>query len=129
MNSNTTPNAYAFTSRYGEARSLSPLGVQSDGTRAYIIEGESRYVRGGEGMIDFEGGPFVSTDSFVNPDNTEAPAYLVRQIGAFPCIGAKEVVVEAQWLSRENAAHALGLPTEMLDPLCKRSFALVKTRA
>jgi hypothetical protein len=102
--------------------------VQTDGTRAYIIEGESHYVRGGEGMIDFEGGPFVSTESFLNPDGTAAPAYLVQQIGAFPCLGADEVVVEAQWLSRENAAYALGVPTELLDPLRQRSFALVKTR-
>jgi hypothetical protein len=122
---NTTPTAYSFTSRYGAARSLSPLGLQTDGTRAYIIEGESRYVRGGEGMIDFEGGPFVSNGAcFGGPDPT-----LAEQIGAFPCIGADEVVVEAQWLSRASAAHALGLPTELLDPLQKRSFALVKTRS
>ena len=128
MTFKSTPSAYSFASRYGDARSLSPLGEQGDGTRAYIIEGESHYVRGGEGMIDFEGGPFVSTDSFLNADDTEAPAYLVQQIGAFPCIGANEVVVGAQWLSRENAAHALGLDPVLLDPLGKRSFALIKTR-
>ena len=124
MNTNATPSAYSFASRYGAARSLSPLGEQGDGTRAYIIEGESRYVRGGEGMIDFEGGPFVSNGAcFGGPDPT-----LVEQIGAFPCIGADEVVVAAQWLSREHAAHALGLDPVLVDPLGKRSFALVKTR-
>jgi len=128
MTFKSTPPAYSFASRYGDARSLSPLGEQGDGTRAYIIEGESHYVRGGEGMIDFEGGPFVSTDSFLNADDTEAPAYLVQQIGAFPCIGANEVVVGAQWLSREHAAHALGLDPVLMDPLRKRSFALIKTR-
>jgi hypothetical protein len=128
MTFKSPPSAYSFASRYGDARSLSPLGEQGDGTRAYIIEGESRYVRGGEGMIDFEGGPFVSTDSFLNTDDTEAPAYLVQQIGTFPCIGANEVVVGAQWLSRENAAHALGLDPVLVDPLGKRSFALITTR-
>ena len=124
MTFKSTPSAYSFASRYGDARSLSPLGEQSDGTRAYIIEGESRYVRGGEGMIDFEGGPFVSNGAcFGGPDPT-----LVEQIGAFPCIGADEVVVDARWLSREDAAHALLLPTALLDPLRQRSYALVKTR-
>jgi hypothetical protein len=98
--------------------------VQRDGTRAYIIEGESHYVRGGEGMIDFEGGPFVCNGACTGGDD---PLF-VDAVGALPCIGADEVVVEAQWLSRENAAYALGVPTELLDPLRQRSFALVKTR-
>jgi len=122
--SNSTPNAYTLSSRYGVARSLSPLGEQSDGTRAYIIEGESRYVRGGEGMIDFEGGPFVCNGAVIGGEDP-----LFRDaVGDLPCIGADEVVVDARWLSREDAAHALLLPTALLDPLRQRSYALVKTR-
>ena len=120
----TTPTAYSFVSRYGVARSLSPLGRQGDGCNGYIIEGESRYVRGGEGMIDFEGGPFVSNGKcYGGPDPT-----LAEQIGDFPCVSPSEVVVDAQWLSREQAAHALCVPSELLDPLRQRSFALIRTR-
>ena len=39
-----------------------------------------------------------------------------------------EIVVGAQWMSREDAAHALCEPLQFLDPQSKRSFALITTR-
>lgn len=122
-----TPTAYTTSSRYGATRSLSPLGAQSDGTRQYILWGESRYVRGGHGMIDFEGGPFVSTGEFLDSENPQ-PVRLVDCVGQIPCVGAEEIVIGAQWIDRDHAAHALGEPVELLDPQRKRSFALITTR-
>ena len=109
MTFESTPPAYSFASRYGDARSLSPLGEQGDGTRAYIIEGESRYVRGGEGMIDFEGGPFIHTGKFINPESPQ-PVYLVECLGAFPCIGADEIIVGVEWVDGESAARLRRAP-------------------
>ena len=123
----TTPTAYITSSRYGATRSLSPLGAQSDGTRQYILWGRSHYVRGGDGMIDFEGGPFVSTGAFLDPDSPQ-PVRLVDCVGALPCLDGSEIVIGAQWVSRENAAHALHEPVEHLDPQSNRSFALITTR-
>jgi hypothetical protein len=68
MTQHTPPTAYSISARYGLHRSLSPLGLQADGCRHYILWGYSVYTRGGHGMIDFEGGPFVSTGEFLNPD-------------------------------------------------------------
>lgn len=123
----TTPTAYTTSSRYGVVRSLSPLGEQPDGTRQYILWGRSHYVRGGDGMIDFEGGPFVSTGAFLDPDSPQ-PVRLVDCVGALPCLDGSEIVIGAQWVSRENAAHALHEPVELLDPQSNRSFALITTR-
>lgn len=119
-----SPQAYAFRSRYGSLRSLSPLGTAPDGTRSYIIEGESRYVRGGHGMIDFEGGPFVCTGEFINPDSPD-PIPLVEAVGAFPCIGADEIVVEARWIDADDAAHALHILPKRDKNYC---YAYIKTR-
>lgn len=127
MTAESTPTAYTTSSRYGVTRSLSPLGAQPDGTRQYILWGESRYVRGGHGMIDFEGGPFVSTGEFLDPENPQ-PVRLVDCIGQIPCVDRDEIVIAAQWLDRARAAHALCEPVEHLDPQCKRSFALITTR-
>ena len=127
MTAESVPTAYTTSSRYGVTRSLSPLGAQPDGTRQYILWGESHYVRGGHGMIDFEGGPFVSTGEFLDPDNPQ-PVHLVDCVGAVPCVGGDEIVIGAQWLDRARAAHALCEPVEHLDPQCKRSFALITTR-
>jgi hypothetical protein len=127
MTAESVPTAYTTSSRYGVARSLSPLPRRDDGTQVFILWGESYYVRGGDGMIDFEGGPFVSTGEFVNPDNPE-PVYLVDCVGALPCLDGREIVIGAQWMSREDAAHALCEPIELLDPQSKRSFALITTR-
>ena len=127
MTHNTTPTAYTTSSRYGVPRSLSPLRSREDGARQFVLWGESRYVRGGDGMIDFEGGPFVSTGEFLNPDHPE-PVYLVDCVGALPCLDGGEIVIGAQWMSREDAAHALCEPLQFLDPQSKRSFALITTR-
>lgn len=126
MSNRTTPTAYTISARYGLHRSLSPLGLQQDGCRHYILWGESRYVRGGDGMIDFEGGPFVSTGEFLNPDAPQ-PVYLVDCIGTLPCVGVEEVVVEARWMEPADAAYALGESVEFLNPHGNRSFALIKT--
>lgn len=127
MTAESTPTAYTTSSRYGVPRSLSPLRSRGDGVQQFVLWGESHYVRGGDGMIDFEGGPFVSTGEFVNPDNPE-PVRLVDCVGALPCLDGGEIVVGAQWMSREDAAHALCEPIEFLDPQSKRSFALITTR-
>ena len=127
MTAESVPTAYTTSSRYGVARSLSPLPRRDDGTQQFVLWGESRYVRGGDGMIDFEGGPFVSTAEFVNPDHPE-PVYLVDCVGALPCLDGSEIVVGAQWMSREDAAHSLCEPLQFLDPQSKRSFALINTR-
>lgn len=127
MTADSVPTAYTTSSRYGVTRSLSPLRSREDGVQQFVLWGESRYVRGGDGMIDFEGGPFVSTAEFVNPDHPE-PVYLVDCVGALPCLDGSEIVIGAQWVSRENAAHALREPIELLDPQSKRSFALITTR-
>ena len=127
MTAESAPTAYTTSSRYGVARSLSPLPRRDDGTQAFILWGESHYVRGGDGMIDFEGGPFVSTAEFVNSDNPE-PVRLVDCVGALPCLDGREIVIGAQWVSREDAAHALSEPLQLLDPHSKRSFALITTR-
>ena len=127
MTAESAPTAYTTSSRYGVSRSLSPLPRRDDGTQAFILWGESHYVRGGDGMIDFEGGPFVSTGEFVNPDHPE-PVRLVDCVGALPCLDGSEIVIGAQWVSREDAAHALSEPLQLLDPHSKRSFALITTR-
>lgn len=44
-------------SRYGEKRTATMLS-EENGHATFHIHGVSRYVRGGEGMFDFEGGPF-----------------------------------------------------------------------
>lgn len=124
---NSTPNAYTTSSRYGVSRSLSPLGEQPDGTRQYILWGRSHYVRGGHGMIDFEGGPFVTTGEFLDPNNPQ-PVRFVDCVGALPCVDEGEIVIGAQWLDSTKAAHALCEPLSLLDPEGKRSFALITTR-
>jgi len=96
--------SYTFRSRYGVLRSLSPCGWGDDGYRHYIVDGVSAYVRGGEGMIDFEGGPFVHTGEFINPESPQ-PVYLVECLGAFPCIGADEIIVGVEWVDGESAAR------------------------
>ena len=126
MTQHTPPTAYSISARYGLHRSLSPLGLQQDGCRHYILWGESIYTRGGHGRIDFEGGPFVSTGEFLNPDAPQ-PVYLVDCIGVLPCVGANEVVVEARWMEPADAAYALGESVEFLNPHGNRAFALVKT--
>jgi hypothetical protein len=68
------------------------------------VDGASAYVRGGEGMIDFEGGPFVHTGEFINPESPQ-PVYLVECLGAFPCIGADEIIVGVEWVDGETAAR------------------------
>ena len=125
MTAESTPTAYTTSSRYGATRSLSPLGAQPDGTRQYILWGESRYVRGGHGMIDFEGGPFVCTGEFINPDSPD-PIPLVEAVGAFPCIDPAEIVVGAQWMDAEDAAHAL----KLMRPNANKNYyyALITTK-
>jgi hypothetical protein len=49
---------FEFNSRYGQ-----PRLVYRNGPFEYLIEGESSFIRVGEEFIDFEGGPFISTDS------------------------------------------------------------------
>lgn len=127
MSNRTTPTAYTISARYGLNRSLSPLPRRGDGTQAFVLWGESRYVRGGDGMIDFEGGPFVSTGEFLDPDAPQ-PVYLVDCIGTLPCLDGGEIVIGAQWMEREDAAHALSEPLDHIDPERKRSFALVTVR-
>lgn len=128
MTSHTPPRSYTLSARYGLQRSLSPLGPQPDGTRHYILWGESRYVRGGFGMIDFEGGPFVSTGEFIDPADPQ-PVRFVDCIGDLPCVGADEMVVEARWLDAADAAYALGEDTAFVNPQGNKCFALIKTRA
>lgn len=43
-----------INSRYGDTRNVYEI---SDGV--YAVVGKSRYVRGAEGMVDFEGGPYI----------------------------------------------------------------------
>jgi hypothetical protein len=52
-------NNYTFTfgSRYGDKRTATMI-EQENGQATFHVHGESHYVRGGEGMYDFEGGPF-----------------------------------------------------------------------
>lgn len=119
-----TPPAYPFPSRYGQFRSITALPRTGGATRQYIIQGDTHYTRGGEGMIDFEGGPFVSTHSFIDPDDTETPAFLERQIGAFPCVAPDEVVIGAQWLTTEEAEWALGNPVMRRE---RYGYALITT--
>jgi hypothetical protein len=123
----SVPTAYTTSSRYGATRSLSPLGEQRDGTHQFVLWGESRYVRGGDGMIDFEGGPFVSTGEFMDSAHPE-PVRLVDCVGTLPCLDGSEIVVGAQWIDRDHAAHALCETVDFLDPQRKRSFALITTR-
>jgi hypothetical protein len=123
-NEPTTPIAYTFTSRYGALRSLSPLGRGSDGLNHYIVEGDSRYIRGADGMVDFEGGPFIAAARFCEVEGMGEPT-LAEAIGSFPCFSPSEIVVDVQWLEGSNAAHALGIvPTQRND----YAYALVKTR-
>lgn len=120
-----TPQAYSFRSRYGSLRSLSPLPPLADGTRQYVIEGESHFVRSGPGMIDFEGGPFVCTGAFINPDTPQAIP-LVEAVGAFPCIDPAEIIVGAQWMDAGDAAHAL----KLIQPNANKNYyyALITTK-
>ena len=48
---------FTFGNRYGQRRTATLLSDDS-GEGTFHIYGESHYVRGGEGMFDFEGGPF-----------------------------------------------------------------------
>lgn len=123
----TPPQSHTIAARYGLVRSLSPLGAQPDGCRHYVLWGESRFTRGGFGMIDFEGGPFVSTGEFLDPDNPQ-PVRLVDCIGDLPCVDPREVVVEARWMEPRDAAYALGEDTAFVNPQHNRAFALIKTR-
>jgi hypothetical protein len=45
---------HVFFSRYGQKRTLTKVGEGS-----YILEGKTNFLRGAEGMVDFEGGPFI----------------------------------------------------------------------
>ena len=98
--------SYSFRSRYGVLRSLSPCGWRDDGYRHYIVDGASTYVRssGGGMMVDFEGGPFIHTGEFIDPD-APLPVRLVECLGAFPCIGADEIIVGVEWVDGESAAR------------------------
>ena len=92
------PPSYAFTSRYGQHRSITRI----DATH-YLVEGNTRYVRGGHDpksewtMVDFEGGPFIATGET-----------LQVCVGEFPCLDGSAVVENVKWISPDAAAAYLG---------------------
>lgn len=47
-------NKFTVQSRYGEPRTIEKIDDQT-----YILSGKSHFCRGGEGMADLEGGPFL----------------------------------------------------------------------
>lgn len=124
MTAESTPTAYSFASRYGAVRSLSPLGRGTDGLNHYIVEGQSRYIRGADGMVDFEGGPFIAAARFCKMEGMGEPT-LAEAIGEFPCFSPSEIVVDVQWLDGVDAAHALGVVPIRRE---NYAYALVKTQ-
>ena len=51
---NKQVDKFTVKSRYGEPRTIEKVDDQT-----YILSGESHFCRGGEGMVDLEGGPFL----------------------------------------------------------------------
>lgn len=92
------PPSYAFTSRYGQHRSITRI----DATH-YLVEGDTRYVRFGHDandnstMADFEGGPFIATGE---------PLHAC--VGGFPCLHKSAVVESVKWITPDAAAAYLG---------------------
>lgn len=50
---------FKFGSRYGSPRTATLTTIE-DGEAVFLVQGHSWYTRGGEGMFDFEGGPFYA---------------------------------------------------------------------
>jgi hypothetical protein len=51
---NNQTNKFTVQSRYGEPRTIEKIDDQT-----YTLSGKSHFCRGGEGMVDLEGGPFL----------------------------------------------------------------------
>jgi hypothetical protein len=48
---------FKFGSRYGSPRTAT-LVSEEKGEAVFLVQGQSYFTRGGDGMFDFEGGPF-----------------------------------------------------------------------
>lgn len=95
----TPPPSYAFSSRYGQHRSITRI----DSTR-YLVEGQTHYLRGGgdpetgSTMVDFEGGPFLMTGES-----------LALMVGDLPCVREHAVIKSVKSVNPETAVELLGL--------------------
>ena len=96
---NTPSPSYAFSSRYGQHRSITRID-----SKRYLIEGNTRYMRGGEDpqtgstMVDFEGGPFLMTG---DP--------LAAMVGDLPCVREHAIIKSAKSVNAATAVELLGL--------------------
>lgn len=75
-------------------------------------------------MIDFEGGPFVCTGEFLNPDDPY-PVRLREALPGFEWIGSDEVVVGAEWITEQHARELQG--HEWVPGRVEYAYALVTT--
>ena len=48
-----------------KSRYSTPRYFEKVDKNTYLVWGESHYIRGGEGYIDFEGGPFISVGTLM----------------------------------------------------------------
>lgn len=111
--------SYTFTSRYGQTRSITRVD-----DHRFIVEGDTRYMRGGEAgdggtMVDFEGGPFLMSGES-----------LQVCVGDFPCVPENAVIKRVRCVTPYVAATEMGFTdSAMIKAFDKSdySYVLVET--
>lgn len=99
-----------INARYGNVRYLDKIGCNS-----YILYGSSCYTRGGEGMVDMEGGPMVYKN-----------VYMCEVFGKMDMFTINTRISDVKCISKEQAIQTRANFGEELDRpnMC---FVLIST--
>lgn len=93
----------SWTSRYGSLRSLTYISEDANGNRVYLLEGYTRFTRGGGDpttnwkMVDFEGGPYLTTGAVAGTE-IYVPEYFTPHT----------VITGLDFITPDEAAHLFG---------------------
>ena len=85
-------DTHVFFSRYGQKRTLTKVGEGS-----YILEGKTNFLRGAEGMVDFEGGPFILKGMPLCHPEVDSPGFVgsneyISEVKAVPVSEIAEIL-------------------------------------
>lgn len=106
------PASHSYYARYGLLRSVTQVAPHT-----YIVEGNSRYMRFAEDMVDFEGGPFLIVGG--------CP---IVELDSPPFMSDRERITEVRCIGGAEAYELRGLSE--LPPPDRHDYAwvLVRTR-
>jgi hypothetical protein len=104
------PASYSYLARYGLLRTVTKVAPFT-----YIVHGKSAYMRGAEGMVDFEGGPYI----VVGMRATLA-------LDAPPWVGKTETVSSVEQIGAAEGRELCGLVPVAED---RDAWVRVRTRA